>query len=153
MNGKIKWNVIQIVKLNDKLILKQHRSLTRYESLGDLIKPCKSSQWTVCRSCWLWLDITSLFLLLFLVGWLFSHLRGADNWKHFRIIRSHMLTLAIYFHFNTNFRTQQVEMGKKVKTNVDHKFTLFIKLSRRIPNVINISGFHEIFICLQVFQH
>lgn len=30
-------------------------------------------------------------------------------------------------------------MGKKDKLNLDNKFTMFIKLSRRIPNAINIS--------------
>ena len=30
-------------------------------------------------------------------------------------------------------------MGKKDKLNVDHKFSLYVKLSRRIPNAVNIS--------------
>lgn len=32
-------------------------------------------------------------------------------------------------------------MGKKNKLSLDNKFTLFIKLSRRIPNAVNISKF------------
>jgi hypothetical protein len=36
-------------------------------------------------------------------------------------------------------------MGKKNKLNLDHKFTLFIKLSRRIPNAVNISKIHDFY--------
>lgn len=43
-------------------------------------------------------------------------------------------------------------MGKKNKISLDNKFTLFIKLSRRIPNVINISEFKLITLCLQTFS-
>lgn len=35
-------------------------------------------------------------------------------------------------------------MGKKDKFNPTHKFTLFVKLSRRVPNSINISKFHSL---------